>query len=520
MLVTGERSGVRLGIWVNLVLKQIRGPMRPLDFGEVGLKVDIPRALNTQMNIGARIIFVPYTHISQPYLTGSARASKAASTGADADGEATPAPSRAAAAAAEPPAEKDLVLGGTMYLELVALPPAPKRVRPQWVLRPVTELSESLELLPYPLSGEHTAVVAPPPLRCTISVPEGVIVPADSPRVAWWDEKAKCWSDEPVSEVEYMPETRQVRFLTIKVGVLALVQARGLDLPYTDWRLEPALPTGTSASEDEQPCVRLTLQTTRMQVVIQVRHLADKEVKAREAAGAGAASATTLCKLLEPRVPELEGLLHEEMPPGPLMAALARAGLNLMPRDTDVKVGGAIKTPALEEALAEELASVCASFDFAASRFTPTLAPEHCAVQLRETSVYVGLNDETLDYSMAVIEHDAKSKSALEAPNVGTIDAPGIKCTLIAAKEAAYDAGEFEKAPGPGGVRAPKLNKAPMKEMTSHIYLVNCVKPLASEEAMARVKAAPLEFCSTVKQLLRLTRPFSFGGYVDPTKSE
>ena len=121
---------------------------------------------------------------------------------------------------------------------------------------------------------------------------------------------------------------------------------------------------------------------------------------------------------------------------------------------------------------------------------------------------------------MAVIEHDAKSKSALEAPNVGTIDAPGIKCTLIAAKEAAYDAGEFEKAPGPGGVRAPKLNKAPMKEMTSHIYLVNCVKPLASEEAMARVKAAPLEFCSTVKQLLRLTRPFSFGGYVDPTKSE
>ena len=82
VLVTGERSGVRLGIWVNLVLKQIRGPMRPLDFGEVGLKVDIPRALNTQMNIGARIIFVPYTHISQPYLTGSARASKAASTGA------------------------------------------------------------------------------------------------------------------------------------------------------------------------------------------------------------------------------------------------------------------------------------------------------------------------------------------------------------------------------------------------------------------------------------------------------
>ena len=83
--------------------------------------------------------------------------------------------------------------------------------------------------------------------------------------------------------------------------------ALGTGHPPAD-RWPPRVPTATSvlaragpwsASEDEQPCVRLTLQTTRMQVVIQVRHLADKEVKAREAAGAGAASATTLCKLLE-----------------------------------------------------------------------------------------------------------------------------------------------------------------------------------------------------------------------------
>ena len=93
----------------------------------------------------------------------------------------------------------------------------------------------------------------------------------------------------------------------------------------------------------------------------------------------------TLCKLLQPKLPELDGLMSQEMPPGPLMAALARAGLNLMPRNTDVAARHAIKTPALEEKLAEELSSVCASFDFAASRFSPTLAPEHCAVLLRET---------------------------------------------------------------------------------------------------------------------------------------
>merc|ERR1719231_211345 len=106
-----------------------------------------------------------------------------------------------------------------------------------------------------------------------------------------------------------------------------------------------------------------------------------------------------------------------------------------MPRNTDVERAHAIKTPALEEKLADELSSVCASFDFAASRFSPTIAPEHCAVLIRETSVYVGLNDETLDYSMAMIEHDDKSKSAIAAPGLGEIAAPGIKCTLIAAKE-------------------------------------------------------------------------------------
>merc|ERR1719463_855879 len=105
-------------------------------------------------------------------------------------------------------------------------------------------------------------------------------------------------------------------------------------------------------------------------------------------------------------------------------------------------MSGAVKTAALEEKICDELSSVCASFDFAASRFSPTLAPEHCAVLIRETSVYVGGNDDTLDYNMAMIEHDHKSKSATEAPNVGTIAAPGIKCTLLAAKESLYDAGE------------------------------------------------------------------------------
>ena len=461
VLVTDESgAGVRVGVWVNLVMKGFRGPMKPLPFPEVGLHVDIPKGLALQ-RIGTRILFLPYEHISFSYQKED-----------DKDGD-------------EAPAETETVLGGTIYLEIVALPPPAKSVKPQWVMRPVNDLSDSVETLSYPLGEKegHNAAsaVVPPPLRCSFRVPDGVVVPAESPRVAWWDERKRCWSDDPVSEVEYTADTRTVRFHTIRVGAFALVQKRVADLPYQSWKLEPALPDGELPSELEEPCVALTLNTSRMAVVIEVHG--------------------TECRLLQPKLPELAELMAKRLRPGPLVAALKAAGINLMPRDTDAApAGSTLKVSALEGKLCEEVASVAASFDFASSAYSRELGEARCAFQLRETSVYVGGNIETLDHSMVAVEMDGVSKSSLDAPGVGSLPDPAIKCSLVQAKEPA----------GPDYKGGAPFDDAPLPGQTAKVYLKNCVKTIASEETIARVERAPLEFQQTVQQLLHLTRPFSF----------
>ena len=95
----------------------------------------------------------------------------------------------------------DMVLGGVMTLDLLSLPPKPKRVKPQWVLRPTTEaFANSLQVADTPYSAEHThntgALAA---LRCTFQVPDSVFaVPEESPKVVAWDAATQQWSTDGI----------------------------------------------------------------------------------------------------------------------------------------------------------------------------------------------------------------------------------------------------------------------------------------------------------------------------------
>ncbi len=74
-------------------------------------------------------------------------------------------------------------------------------------------------------------------------------------------------------------------------------------------------------------------------------------------------------------------------------------------------------------------------------------------VRLRETSVHVGGNAETSDYSMVLIEADEASESFRNAPSAGVIKAPSIKCSFIRQSEAlsaGHAAEPAEKAPAEG----------------------------------------------------------------------
>ena len=264
------------------------------------------------------------------------------------------------------------------------------------------------------------------------------------------------------------------------------------------------------------------------------------------------------------------------MLPGELLYALRDAGINLMPVDADAQYalfpsdeapradgsgGGApvpveCKTPDLEKKLNQDVSRVAASFDFTGSRWNRKVGKHRSVFQVRETSVYTGGNDETFDYEMYLMEADSESRSARDAPDVGSLSAPGLKCSTIKQSEALPPApvveetkeeteekkeegggeGEAKEPPaegeaaaaeggeeGEGGENADEEEQAPepavpvevfddtRKDGTAtKVFLANALKLKSSEEATERVERAPPQLVKTIEEVLTLTRPFSF----------
>lgn len=313
-----------------------------------------------------------------------------------------------------------------------------------------------------------------------------------------------------------------------------------MNLPYKNWSLSPAIPVllnneNFDVDQEEECCVHYTLNTSFVDVKIQI--------------------IGTKCQLLEP---EIEGLFLKELPPGELLFALRDAGINLLPLDHDAPnavrvdedaeenaVGIEIKTSELESKVYKEFASAAMAFDIAHSRWNAKVSSQRSVFQVRETSVYTGGNLETFDYGMGLIEEDEESQSFRQAPDVGPIEAPAIKCSLIQQKEekvipeietkvveevevkkeedgeavSGDDAKEEGEEKGEAGEDKEEVEKkVPPEEFnedrvagaSTHIYLVNALKASSSEEAMERVARAPPQLSRTLERILKLTRPISF----------
>jgi hypothetical protein len=340
-----------------------------------------------------------------------------------------------------------------------------------------------------------------------------------------------------------------------------------MNLPYKNWSLAPATPVLLNedildVDEEEECCVHFTLNTSFVDVKIQV--------------------IGNTCQLLQP---EIDGLYLRELPPGELLFALRDAGINLLPldhdatsvvrvnqdgEDEDSTVGIEIKTKELESKVYKEFASVAMAFDIAHSRWNSNVSSRRSVFQIRETSVFTGGNMETFDYGMGLIEEDEESQSFRQAPDVGPIVAPAIKCSLIQQREEKpipeIESREIDKADVEGDepeappveestaavtenqdepvkeetedaqaevtegveeekaateeepetavakkvVKKENFNEDRVKDASTHIYLVNALKASSSEEAMDRVSRAPPQLSRTLERLLKLTRPVSF----------
>ena len=210
----------------------------------------------------------------------------------------------------------------------------------------------------------------------------------------------------------------------------------------------------------------------------------------------------------------LEGSLEMKPPHVRYGAALSKAGIHLRPDDADAaactrkRASFALKHGDVERKLCEEVAALAASYDFAECPAGKDLGRDRCGLRARETSTYVGGGGNALDFMTVLVERDAASKSAREAPGVGELPGAAVKCTLVMGDE------NYDEVP-PGGVdpeTAPPavFDESPLGAATSHIFLHRCLRAVSSEESMDRVRKAPLKFQQTVEELLHLTRPFSF----------
>ena len=349
-----------------------------------------------------------------------------------------------------------MVLGGTLDVDLLMLPPGAKKVK-GWTMRPVTELTTGVRRMAYPIPGADGSIPAPgtsPPLRISYQIPPTVLLPDKVETVGYWlDGK---WDMESISLVEFDTETRTLSFNTETLTSLGLLQPTHLELPYKQWIFSPS---GLSAGA-------LHLKTQRFDISIDI-------------SSAG-------CTLRQPDRPELAALIGVPMAAAKLVLKLRACGINLQPRDADALKLKRItpKNTALEKDLHEALAPLVCRYHLAPSKWNQSRGDLKFAVRLSPSEPSFGDDDEV-----------APPPSDPYAPALG--DWPCLEYSLKrAVLISALDADAT-------------CDETPLKGGTAHSTPLEAVKP-EDAEIIDMLRTSSRLYQDTVRQLMDELRLFSF----------
>jgi hypothetical protein len=225
--LAAQTASLKYALWVNLA----RNPrVKSVEFGEVGLTiVELPKALPVaSVAVGLRQLRTEHAAPSfgKPSLFQT--------------------------------------LGGVTIVDLLTLPPPPKRVK-GWTLRHASTAQPAVTRMAYPIppvGGESAAAAAAaaaaaPPLRLMLTLPSDVVVADKMVRVGWWDEDSGQWSLDGVSEIRYDSEVRSLSFLTVHLCSLAVLQHTYAELPYKRWCLTPTGPSSSVRARAAAACREL-----------------------------------------------------------------------------------------------------------------------------------------------------------------------------------------------------------------------------------------------------------------------
>lgn len=345
---------IRYGLWVNLA----RNPrVKQIDFENLHFSCEITKSLAIA-NIAIRL-----THTTYDSRTEGAN-------------------------------NKHVPLGGIFSYDLLALPAAPKRVK-AWTLRQVTQLSTTLQRLPYPLQSSDPAggVQTVTPIRISYALPAECLLKEEVPTIGWWDEAAKEWKTDGVTEPRFDESTRTVSCLTTHLGPIAVLLNRYPDLRFERWELQP---TGPDRAV-------FTLHVTGRDVAIEV-------------APGGA-------RLITPKDKELTELQTNLMPVRFLLHRLSQCGIYILPSEEDIhKLNGAnVKDRNLLFAMHQDISLFAASYAFASSRWNRegAIGSRACVFRTKEYLKFdapLRLDEDELWYSVLYKDnHDVLLIAATES---------------------------------------------------------------------------------------------------------
>ncbi len=432
---------VVLGLWGSF--NEMRPIRKSIQFEKMGIQLDLPKQILQQQAMVHRVIRIPIDYISTSIYNNP----DGVNTGKQ-------------------------VLGDLYHIDILIPPPQAFEIRAKrWIIRDKSSGATTLRRSPYP-SNVGT--------RCFIKVPDNVIMSNDV-RVMRWDADARNWSEDGVQDYQFgVTEIGRVcQFMLTTVGTFALVKDRIVDFPYKKWVLTPQRTIVSGKNPFSEQEARFTLQTARLEVVIDIK-----------------GSECYLANAFDPAVSDLVG---RKMQPGALLTKLMRRGVNLLPHASDlsrVERNGHTKRFALENDVLSEISRGANTFDFASSVWNKDIGEQQIGLLARESTVYTA-RGETYDYECVLVEEDVVTESRCYAPHLGSINGIGpsgcvFKCVL---------GNQYNTRPG--------FSHSLRPGEISHLELIDALRKRASSEAIDRASRSNELFQDTVFKLVQLIRPLS-----------
>ena len=241
-----------LGIWASFA--DVRPIRKSVLFESMGMQIDIQKQLlqNPHENYVFRVIRLPIVtynfeaydipseikivEVGEEEATAAATLDRGEAAEDHDGGEEKTSPTAGASS------DKDsrdhhypskYVVGDLFIFELLNTMESPFYLRARkWTMRDNSSTSTKLrKVASYPSSV---------PCRVQMKVPENLVMSEDT-RIAVWDDVAKDWTEDGVSEFTYTESNRQAQFYITTIGILALVKPRTACFPYSSWSMTPVL---------------------------------------------------------------------------------------------------------------------------------------------------------------------------------------------------------------------------------------------------------------------------------------